>query len=44
MAHQTHYEVHVKQNGRWEIHGRHSQAEKEQAIEEAKSLDGQKHI
>ncbi len=44
MAHQTHYEVHVKQNGRWEIHGRHTQAEKEQAIEEAKSLDGQKHI
>ncbi|NQU59194.1 MAG: hypothetical protein HQ513_18340 [Rhodospirillales bacterium] len=44
MAHQTHYEVHVKQNGRWEIHGRHQQAEKEQAIEEAKALDGQKHI
>ena len=44
MAHQTHYEVLVKQNGRWEIHGRHTQAEKEQAIEEAKSLDGQKHI
>lgn len=44
MAHQTHYEVHVKQNGRWEIHGRHSQAEKEHAIEEAKALDGQKHI
>jgi cation transport ATPase len=44
MAHQTHYEVHVKQNGRWEIHGRHTQADKEQAIEEAKALDGQKHI
>lgn len=44
MAHQTHYEVHVKQNGRWQIQSRHPQAEKEQAIEEAKSLDGQKHI
>ncbi len=44
MAHQTHYEVLVKQNGRWEIHGRHSASEKEQAIEEAKALDGQKHI
>lgn len=44
MAHQTHYEVLVKQNGRWEIHGRHGAAEKEQAIEEAKALDGQKHI
>ncbi len=44
MAHQTHYEVLVKQNGRWEIHGRHGQGEKEQAIEEAKALDGQKHI
>jgi hypothetical protein len=44
MAHQTHYEVQVKQNGRWEIHGRYSQAEKEHAIEEAKSLDGMKHI
>jgi len=44
MTHQTHYEVHVKQNGRWEIHGRHTQSEKEQAIEEAKALDGQKHI
>ena len=44
MAHQTHYEVLVKQNGRWEIHGRHSSSEKDQAIEEAKALDGQKHI
>lgn len=44
MAHQTHYEVLVKQGGRWEIHGRHSASEKEQAIEEAKALDGQKHI
>ncbi len=44
MAHQTHYEVLVKQNGRWEIYGRHSAAEKDQAIEEAKALDGQKHV
>jgi len=44
MAHSTHYEVHVKQNGRWEIHARHSAADKELAIEEAKSLDTSKHI
>jgi len=44
MAHQTHYEVLVKQNGRWEIHGRFQASEKETAIEEAKALDGQKHI
>ncbi len=44
MAHQTHYEVLVKQDGRWEIHARYSQSEKEQAIEEAKTLDGQKHV
>ncbi|MHA1597127.1 MAG: hypothetical protein ACTSV1_00245 [Alphaproteobacteria bacterium] len=44
MAHQTHYEVHVKQNGRWEIHARHPAGEKELAIEEAKSLDSMKHI
>ena len=43
MAHQTSYEVHVKQNGRWEIHARHSSGGKEQAIEEAKNLDAQKH-
>ena len=44
MAHQTHYEGHVKQNGRWEIHARHSSSEKELAIEEAKSMDAMKHI
>ena len=44
MAHQTHYEVHVKQNGRWEIHARHSAGEKELAIDEAKSMDAMKHI
>ncbi len=44
MTHQTHYEVLVKQDGRWEIHARYSQSDKEQAIEEAKALNGQKHI
>jgi len=44
MAHTTHYEVHVKQNGRWEIHARYSATEKEASIEEAKSLDALKHI
>lgn len=44
MAHQTNYEVHVKQNGRWEIQSRHGHADKEKAIEEAKTLDNQKHI
>ena len=44
MPHQTHYEVLAKQSGHWELFGRHSQSEKEQAIEEAKALDGQKYI
>lgn len=44
MAHTTHYEVHVKQNGRWEIHARYTATEKEASIEEAKSLDTMKHI
>jgi len=44
MAHQTSYEVHVKQTGRWEIHARYSATEKEKAIEEAKALDAQAHI
>jgi len=44
MAHQTSYEVHVKQAGRWEIHARYSATEKEKAIEEAKALDAQAHI
>ena len=44
MVRQTHYEVLVKQNGRWEIHGRHQASGKEAAIEEAKALDGQTHI
>jgi len=44
MAHTTHYEVHVKQNGRWEIHARFTATEKEASIEEAKSLDTMKHI
>lgn len=44
MAHETHYEVHVKQGGRWEIHARHESSEKEQAIEEAKALNALKHV
>jgi len=44
MAQTTNYEVHVRQNGRWEIHARFSADEKEDAIEEAKSLDALKHI
>lgn len=44
MTHQTHYEVLVKQNGRWQIHGRFSHTQKDQAIEEAKTLDAQKHV
>jgi len=44
MAHETHYEVHVKQGGRWEIHARHESTEKEHAIEEAKALNTLKHI
>ncbi len=44
MAHTTHYEVHVKQKGRWEIHARYTATEKEASIEEAKSLDAMKHI
>jgi len=44
MAHQTHYEVHVKHGGRWEIHARHEASEKESAIEEAKALYALKHI
>ncbi len=44
MAHTTHYEVHVKHKGRWEIHARYTATEKEAAIEEAKNLDGQKHV
>ena len=44
MAHTTHYEIHVKQKGRWEIHARYSASEKEASIEEAKNLDTLKHI
>lgn len=39
-----HYEVLVRQKGRWEIHARHDDGEKEAAINEAKILDGQKHV
>lgn len=39
-----HYEVMVKQGGRWEIHARHDANGKEAAINEAKILDGQKHV
>lgn len=44
MAHETHYEILVKQGGRWEIHARHDSANKGHAIEEAKTLDALKHV
>ena len=44
MALQTHYEVLVKQDGRWEINSRHRASEKDKAIEIAKSLEVQKDI
>ena len=39
MAKQTNYEVHVYQGGRWSIHARFDSGEKDEAIEEAKSLE-----
>ena len=44
MDHETHYEVLVMQNGRWEISSRHQASEEDEAVEVAKSLDAQKHI
>jgi len=39
MARQTHYEVHVFQNGRWSIHAQFDARQQEMAIEEGKTLD-----
>ena len=39
MAGQTTYEVYVLQGTRWEIHSRYNAVQKEQAIQEAKSLE-----
>ena len=44
MADKTQYEVLFKQNGRWEINSQHQESEEEDAITEAKYLEGQKHI
>ena len=44
MAHQTHYDVLVKQDGRWEFNSSHQASEKDKAIEIAKSLEVQKDI
>ena len=39
MAKQVIFEVHVSQNGRWEIQGRHESSEMNAAIADAKGLD-----
>jgi len=44
MARQTHFEIHVEQNGRWTIHARYPARKKDDAITEAKQLDGMGHI
>lgn len=44
MAKQTQYEVLTKQNGRWEINSQYAESEEDEAIMEAKSLEGLKHV
>ena len=44
MSDKTQYEVLLKQNGRWEINSQYQASEEEDAITEAKYLEGQKHI
>ena len=41
MATQTHYEVHVLQNGRWGNHAQFASGEKYLAIKKGKLQDGQ---
>ena len=41
MATQSHYEVHVLQNGRWGNHAQFASGEKYLAIKEGKLQDGQ---
>ena len=44
MAQKTQYEVLVKQNGYWEIINQYQASEEDEAINEAKSFEVQKHI
>lgn len=44
MAQQTQYEVLSKQNGRWEINSQYQASGEDEAVKEAKSLEGLKHI
>ena len=44
MTHEIHYDVFVKEDGRWEINSSHQASEEDKAVEIAKSLDAQRNI